>query len=295
MSSNTLLRIKNELRTITDLMEFMEVIKQVATSQFHSLQEKRPKLAETGVATMSTMILERFFRLILPDPAIHPFLKQPGGPGRPAAPLGLIIVTSDEGFVGGLNTAVIQKALETPGSECAHLIVVGERGRLHLTDLKKTFTHFSGPGSQIDDRAVEKLSHYVADWYLERKVGRVLVFYPRFQSFTRQEVDSFQLLPYERPLKGSGEMEPRFKETILEPSAYLIVEYLVRLLLAQKIREVFWDSRLSELAARVLHMDISLQTLQDLKKKFQFQYFRSKHEAVDTSIRESYAGLLLAK
>lgn len=287
MSNSTVLRFKKELRTTTELMELIDVLKRVAASQFHGIEEKR--LKSGGDSARPPVILEDFFQLIPLHQRMHPFL------GAPSEPLGLLVVTSDKGFLGGLNASVIQKALLSPGGERADLMVVGERGKLYLTDLRKRFTYFPREASDTDDQAAARLRDCIADRYLEGSFRRVLVFYPRFISFTHQEVDSFQLLPYELPLKGNGGADLKVTETILEPSAYSIIEYLIRLLLVLKIKEVFWQSRLSELAARTTYLETSFQKLQDLRKKLLFQYFRSKHEATDTSIRESYAGLLLQR
>jgi len=40
MSNSTVLRFKKELRTATELMELIDVLKRVAASQFHAIEEK---------------------------------------------------------------------------------------------------------------------------------------------------------------------------------------------------------------------------------------------------------------
>jgi ATP synthase F1 gamma subunit len=321
MSKSLVMRLKKELRTTTDLMEFVDVLKRVAASQFHSLSEKRqssgwtktdmpskgenstneqaPQESERATAIAHSeaqgpplslrVVLEDFFRLIPPQECRHPFLE------RPSPPLGIVIVTSDEGFLGGLNAAVIQKALSARGGQQAELMVLGERGRIYLKDLNEPFTYFPGVGEHITSQKVERLRDTIVEQYLHGKFASVLVFYPQCFSFTHQEVDSFQLLPYERLPKSPGVASSEPTETILEPSAYSIIEYLIKLWLSRKIHEVFWQSRLSELAGRAMHIEASLQGLGEQKKKLTLQYFRSLHEVTDTSIRESYAGVVSRK
>ena len=67
----------------------------------------------------------------------HPFAK---GEGR----LGIIMITSDEGVRGGLNTRVINTALSYPGAADAQLILIGERGAGYLKDIGRDFTKFPG-------------------------------------------------------------------------------------------------------------------------------------------------------
>lgn len=316
MSQSAVINVKKELRTTTDLMDLVDVLKRVAAQQFQMLDDKRKQSGWTRVEVSSegekpvsqqalqewewakamasakikgpqvslTAVLEDFLSLIPSQQCRHPFMLEA------SPPLGIVIMATDEGFLGGLNALVIQKALAARGDQQAELMVIGERGGMVLRDYDEPFTSFPGVGENINSRDVEKLRDYIVEQYLLRKFSTVLVFYPRCVSFTRQEIDSVQLLPCKRPSPGVASLNPT--EVILEPSAYSIIDYLIRLWLGRKLHEVFWQSRLSELAARATHLEGSLQGLKDQKKKLTLKLFRAKHEVTDTSIRESFAGMI---
>ncbi len=316
MSSSAVISVKKELRITSDLMDLVDVLKRVAAAQFQMLDDKRKQSGWTRVEVPSggenpvgqqplqesewaramagakmkgpqvslTAVVEDFLQLIPPQQWRHPFVQEA------SPPLGIVIMATDEGFLGGLNAGVIQKALAARGDQRAELMVLGERGGMVLRDFNEEFTSFPAVGENINPREVERLRDYIVEQYLLRKFSTVLVFYPRCFSFTRQEIDSFQLLPFKRP--STGNLSSDSTEVILEPSAYSIIDYLTRLWVSRKLHEVFWQSRLSELAARSTHLEASLQGLKDEKKKLTLQYFRSKHEVADTGIRESYAGVL---
>lgn len=319
MSQSAVIKVKKELRSTNDLMMLVDVLKRVAAAQFQILDDHRKQLGWTRIELPSeegadandqppqeseggramgqsmrqgpplsfTALLENFLRLIPTDGCGHPFFQEP------AKPMGIVIMTSDEGFLGGLNAMVIQKALSARGNQEAELMVIGERGNIYLKDLGERFTAFPGVGEHINSREVEGLRDYIVEQFLQRKFGAVQVIYPRCFSFTHQELDSFQLLPCKRSWLKAVSSDPA--EPYFEPSAYSIVEYIIRLWLGRKLHEVFWQSRLSELAVRATHLEASLQGLGEQKKKLTLQYFRSKHEVTDTSIRESYAGVLSRK
>jgi len=319
VSQSAVISVKKELRTTTGLIDLVDVLKRVAAAQFQMLDEKRRQSGWTRVDVPSggenpvgqqplqesewamamagakvnapqislTAVVEDFLRLIPPQQWRHPFVQEA------APPLGIVIMATDAGFLGGLNARVIQKALAARGDQEAELMVLGERGGMVLRDFNEPFTSFSAVGEHINFRDVERLRDYIVGQYLLRKFSTVLVFYPRCASFTRQEIDSFQLLPCVRPSTGVSSSDPT--EVILEPSAYSIIDYLVRLWLGRKLHEVFGQSRFSELAARSTHLEASLQGLKDQKKKLTLQYFRSRHEVTDTGIRESFAGMVSKK
>jgi len=319
MSQSAVINVKKELRTTTDLMNLVDVLKRVASSQFQMLEDKRKLSGWTraelpsgdenlvgheaqqgsdgsramasaklkGPPVSLTAVVEDFLSLIPPRQCGHPFLREA------SPPLGIVMMATDEGFLGGLNGAVIQKALAVRGNQEAELMVLGERGGMVLRDYNERFTAFPAVGEDVVLRDVERLRDYIVKKFLLREFSTVLVFYPRCFSFTHQEVDSFQLLPWKR--SSAGGLSSSSTEPILEPSAYSIIDYLVKLWLGRKLHEVFWQSRLSELAARATHLEGSLQGLKDKKKQLTLQYFRSKHEVADTDIRESFAGMISKK
>ena len=318
MSSSAVINVKKELRTTNDLMDLVDVLKRVAAAQFQMLEDTRKQSGWTRLEVASgnensgasdvlhepdkfiseanaapfpqvslTAVVDKFLQLIPPEQCQHRFLQEA------STPLGIVIMATDEGFLGGLNAAVIQKALAVKGSREAKLMVLGERGGMVLRDHNEEFTSFPAVGEKVNIREVERLRDYIVEQYLLGKFSTVLVFYPRCYSFTHQEVESFQLLPFVRP--SSGGASATATDPILEPSATAIIDYIVKLWMGRKIHEVFWQSRLSELAARATHLEGSLQGLKDQKKKLILQYFRSKHEVADTGIRESFAGMISKK
>ncbi|MBN3039091.1 MAG: F0F1 ATP synthase subunit gamma, partial [Candidatus Omnitrophica bacterium] len=71
------------------------------------------------------------------------------------------------------------------------------------------------------------------------------------------------------------------------------IEYLIYLLLGQKLYEIFGWSRLAELAARFVHLEESTQKLKELNEKLKLEYFRIRHELVDRNMRELFAARAL--
>lgn len=293
--SHLVLRYKKELQTAGELQELMELMKQVTASQFHATQETaeasrgpRGKSARSPVQSPEALAaaMEGFFRLIPPDQRLHPFFDEP------SEPLGLVMLTSDEGFVGGLNASVIEQALLTPGAQQAELIIVGERGRVYLQDLRLRCTPFPSLTSR---GVVERLQQHLITRYLAGRLRHVIVCYPHFYSVARQEPTAYPLLPYRRPRAGGAPAPAASPQTFVEPAGPAIIEYLVTLWVGCKLHDLFQQSRLAELAARITRLELNGRELEDRRRKVRLQYFRAKHELVDSSLRETYAGLQLGR
>jgi F-type H+-transporting ATPase subunit gamma len=275
-----------------ELSGLIDVLKGIASSQFRHLQAKREYFARFN------RCLDSFFEILSMAEVVHPFLNLEFSLSSSC----IVMLTSDEGFLGELNSRVINAGLNQR-RENDTLIVLGERGANSLEELGESFLYFPGITEEIKHEQAEELRDYLIQGYLNKKFGKVVMVYPKFISFAIQEVKTEQLLPY--PLvAGERELEPKIKEPefqiwqtqiLVEPSAERIVDYLIRLWMMQNIYDLFWESKLSECAARVIHLEESSQVVAGLNKKLQFSYFRLLHQLSDNNIREIFASRVSAK
>ena len=100
----------------------------------------------------------------------------------------------------------------------------------------------------------------------------------------------------EKVAKGQAPLDQRRYSTgqvIWESRPQDALEYLITQWMAHRLSTLFATSRLAELAARAVHLEGSYQELQQQEKKLRLQYFRSRHEVIDRSMREIFATQLL--
>ncbi len=274
-------KLKKELELNTELTQLLDVLKGIAASQFRQLEKKKERFAKFMDA------FEGFFQMIDFSVVEHPFAK--GG-----EKLGIIMITSDEGFMGGLNTKVINTALGYSGAENAELIIIGERGAGYLKGIGRSFTGFPGIASEGGYEAALNLKTFIMKEGLAGKFSRLLLFYPRPVSFTVQKIEALNILPCSE-LFAKREKVITQENIIIESSLNNIIEYLVGAWITEKFFEVFEDSKLSEFSARTVHLEESHQVLLQRDRLIRFQYFRSHHEFVDRGMRETFSSQLLRK
>jgi len=83
------------------------------------------------------------------------------------------------------------------------------------------------------------------------------------------------------------------EEIILESPLEGIVEYLVEQKILQQLIEILEDSKLSEFAARAIHLERSGQQLVEEKKGLNLRYFRARHEIIDKNTRELFSAQII--
>ena len=122
-------KLREELDSSTDMTELMNVLKGIAISEFWALAKKQGRFARFMNA------FNGFFNILNFSGIDHPF-------AQPTGRLAILIITSNEGFMGGLNTRVIDAALNHPQAKEAELLIVGEQGAARLSALNQKFTSF---------------------------------------------------------------------------------------------------------------------------------------------------------
>jgi F0F1-type ATP synthase gamma subunit len=130
---------------------------------------------------------------------------------------------------------------------------------------------------------------------LKGNFGRLVLFYPRPVSFMVQKIEQLELLPCNRLFEKESEKIKDWKNVIVESPVDHVIEYLVETWIVQKLFEVFEDSKLAELSARTLHLEESYQTLVQQKKGLRHQYFQSRHELVDSEMRDMFSAQIVRK
>ncbi|MDD5466043.1 MAG: F0F1 ATP synthase subunit gamma [Candidatus Omnitrophica bacterium] len=273
----TLSNIKKDIEFNQGHASLIEALKNIAVAQFR-IHEQKLKSFEKIISTV-----EDFFKLINIDDINCPFLRPQKGL------LGVVVVTSDSGLLGGLNLKVINQALleleKTPGK----LIVIGACGKNYLRETKFSFVSFGGVNDEQRYVQAMQLKDYCLGKVAEGVFGSLKVVYPHPISFTVQRVETLTFLPFLPAQKSNVPVG----DLILESSPADIIQYLVSVWIGQKFYDIFGLSRLSEFAARFVHLEESSQKLKDIEKNLKLQYFRVRHEFIDRNMRELFSARLL--
>lgn len=298
--------IRKQLKFQTEFTQLIEMLKNVAGQQYHLL-EKEKRRFDVFMDSFT-----EFFRVVnlvgVDDPLVNPQVDV----------LGILMVTSDSGLMGGLNNAVIEQSLalaQGRSPEQTRFVVVGVKGAQRISDEKLAFKGFPGVDQTTIFEQAEEVGRYLVHEVVEGRIGRVVCVFPRSHSFTRQSIETLRLLPcadlFEResaehqapeddsPEHGNEVMRLKVlreaRSVVVESSYRDIVEYLVEVWISSRMFEIFEDSKLSEFSARAIHLEGSHQKLQDEQKKLKHEAFRAAHELVDKGMREGFSAQITKK
>lgn len=277
-------QIKKDLDFNLNLYNLIEVLKEIAISQYRILEKKIRTFNEVFGA------LGDIFALLQSSNIQHPLLQAAGR--QP----GVIALTSDAGLLGGLNMGVMSQAIKEAQISRAKLIIIGEKGQMYAQESGLPFVVFKGVKDETRFVQAQELRNYILDEELSLRLGELKIVYPVALSIVSQQVKTLQLFPFSKPeqfreqaSKGPG------LDVVMESQLGDILQYWIYLYLGQKFFQIFGLARLAEFSARFAHLESSKTKIEQLNKDLRLQYFRQRHEIIDKNMRELFAARLVFK
>ena len=290
-------QLREELVFTKEMVDLVDMLKNIAAAQFHQMLKDKVRFNDFMDA------FAEFFRVVNLCDVKNPLVAE--APGKK----GIIIVTSDSGFMGGLNQVVCRAAFEALGDwprEKTAFILLGEKGKNLLDSYELEYKAFKGiDRDAIYEQAVE-IKDYCVKEVLEGRMASLMVAHPVALSFSSQTVRMTDILPCGHLFDERTETEvsirtrgQRFLEemrkVIVESSFSDLAEYLSGVWATSKLFEVFEDSKLAEYSARAMHLEGSVHKLEERDKKYRHMFFRASHEKIDKGMRDSFSATKVNK
>ena len=271
-----IIKLKRDVQFNSEFTKVVDVMKGIAAARFAVLQR------QLSLFEPFTKVAEEMLSQVDLSQIDHPFVHAAGGK------TGIIVVTTDAGFLGGLNNQVVNAATHEAGNESA-FVVIGERGIGAMKDMHLSGTIDAFPGIEDATRTslASAVQEHVVTQALEGSIGSLVVVYPRPMSFSSQKVVVETLLPCTAWVPKRGEQGA--VDLLWESHPAAVLEYVIGRWIGHRLNEIFALSRLAELGARATHLEGSYQELLRIGKKLKHEYHRARHEIIDRSMREIFA------
>ncbi|WP_213780056.1 F0F1 ATP synthase subunit gamma [Caballeronia sp. dw_276] len=289
--------IRGKIKSVQNTRKITKAMEMVAASKMRRAQERmrsaRPyadKIREVA-AHMSAATPE--YR--------HPFMVENQG----AKAAGMILVTTDKGLCGGMNTNILRaallkfKELEQKG-QTIEASAIGSKGLGFLNRLKaKTVSQVTHLG---DTPHLEKLIGAIKvqlDLYSEGKISAVYLAFTRFVNTMKQEAVIEQLLPLSASDfarkdgldKNSEAVTPTSSwDYIYEPDAQTVVDELLVRYVEALVYQAVAENMASEQSARMVAMKAASDNAKTVIGELQLVYNKSRQAAITKELSEIVGG-----
>jgi len=220
----------------------------------------------------------------------HPFMKARGGENR-----ALILVTTDKGMCGSINSNLLRKVSDEFVTDHTRVIAAGRKGAQHATrvgwDLTADFSYSDTPVF-AEARAIARMA---VELFENAEVDHVDIAFTNFINTLSQKPEVQTLLPITE-IKGVqagvegeemvSELQGGTAEFLFEPSAGGVLGALLPHYINFQVHQILLEAKASEFSSKMVAMKNATDNANDLIKDLTLQYNKMRQAAITNELLE---------
>jgi F-type H+-transporting ATPase subunit gamma len=277
--------IRTKIKSVENTRKITKAMEMVAASKMRKAQERmrasRPYAEKIKNVAAHLSFAQAEYR--------HPFLIK----RDVVKNVGLIVVSSDKGLCGGLNTNVLRmsvnqmKTWQTEGKQIS-VSAIGNKGFGFMSRIgAQVKSNITGLG---DTPHLEKLIGTIKvmlDAYIAGEIDQLYICYTKFINTMKQEPTMQQLLP----LSGEQLGAPKGHwDYIYEPEAKPVVDELMMRYIESLIYNAVAENMASEQSARMVAMKSASDNAKNVIGELKLVYNKARQAAITKEISEIVGG-----
>jgi len=281
--------IRSKIKSVENTKKITKAMEMVAASKMRKAQERMRHARPYGdkIRTIASHLAHANTEYR------HPFLIR----RENVKDVGLIVVTSDKGLCGGLNTNALRLALnkvkEWQGEgRGVQVTAIGNKGFGFMQRFSANIvSHLVGLG---DTPNMEKLVGPVKvqiDAYSAGKIGALYIVYTRFINTMKQEPVVEQLLPLPADrLRDDRAATRKNWDYLYEPDARVVLDQLLTRYVEQIIYQAVAENIASEQSARMVAMKAASDNASSVIDDLTLIYNKTRQAAITKELSEIVGG-----
>jgi F-type H+-transporting ATPase subunit gamma len=279
--------IRGKIKSVENTKKITKAMEMVAASKMRKAQERM-----RAARPYSDKIRNLAANLSKATPEYkHPFMHKHDD----AKTAGFVVVTTDKGLCGGLNTNVLRavtvklKELDAQGIK-AESVAIGNKG---LGFLNRVGVKVVSQATHLGDKPhLEKLIGPVKvllDAYAAGKLKAVYLCYTRFINTMKQEPVVQQLLPLSSESLVADKGGPGW-DYIYEPDAQAVIDELLVRYVEALVYQATAENMASEQSARMVAMKSATDNAGSVIGELKLVYNKTRQAAITKELSEIVAG-----
>jgi len=279
--------IRGKIKSVENTKKITKAMEMVAASKMRKAQDRM-----RAARPYSEKIRTVAGNLSKANPEyVHPFMKS-----QPAKAAGMIVVTTDKGLCGGMNTNVLRavtnkiRDLQAQGTGI-EAVAIGNKGLGFLGRIgAKVAAHVTQLG---DTPHLERLIGPVKvllDAYARGELSAVYLGYTKFINTMKQESVVEQLLPLSADALQTDEGPQHGWDYIYEPDAQTVIDDLLVRYVEALIYQAVAENMASEQSARMVAMKAATDNAGNVIAELKLVYNKTRQAAITKELSEIVAG-----
>lgn len=283
--------IRRRIKSVKNTAQITKAMQLVAASKMKKAQDQA--LSGRAYADLLNKVLVNLKEQT--DEEDHPLLKEHEGDREL-----VILITTDKGLCGPLNTNLIRKVAEEASPD-ATFVTVGIKGRQSLTRMKRDLLADFEVKDPVHFAETKPVSEFLMEKFLDGEYDRVKVGFTNFINTISQEPQFETLLPI-RPIDLGRDQDfvgvgkdpeavdvnpgPEYGGYIFEPSPAGVLDAVVPQYVNYQLYQMILESRASEHSARMVAMKAATDNANQMIKDLTLEYNKQRQAAITAELLE---------
>jgi F-type H+-transporting ATPase subunit gamma len=274
--------IRRRIKSIRNTAQITKAMQMVAASKMRKAQQHA--LAGRPYAALMNKVLVSLQKRT--DPRLHPLLAI-----RPVEKELVLIISTDKGLCGALNTNLFREASNFDSAKTA-FVVTGKKARQFIARTKRELLadfELKDAPSFVEAKPISK---FCMEKFLRHEVDKVSVLYTHFINTINQRTVVQTLLPissFDLP-KGEAETEGHAVDPMLgyifEPNAAAVLDAMLPYYVSYQVFQMILDARASEHSARMVAMKNATDNANQFIKDLTLEYNKMRQASITTELLE---------
>jgi F-type H+-transporting ATPase subunit gamma len=277
--------IRTKIKSVQNTRKITKAMEMVAASKMRKAQERmragRPYAEKIRNVAAHISHANPEYR--------HPFLISRDTVQR----VGIIVITTDKGLCGGLNTNILRLVLnqykewESQGEQI-DVSCIGNKGMGFMQRLgANIISNVTGLGDRPQMEKLIGAIKVMLDGYMQDRFDRLVICYTKFINTMKQEPVMEQLLPLSGERLGSPEGSWDY---IYEPDAKLVLDQALTRYIEAVVYQALSENMASEQSARMVAMKAASDNAGSVIDELTLIYNKTRQAAITKELAEIVGG-----
>jgi F-type H+-transporting ATPase subunit gamma len=275
--------IRRRIKAIRNTAQITKAMQMVAASKMRRAQQHA--LAGRPYAALMNKVLVSLQKRT--DPKLHPLLEI-----RPLKKELLLVISTDKGLCGALNTNLFREAATFDETKTV-FVVTGKKARQFIARTKRELLADFELKDSPSFVETKPLSKFCMDKFLKREVDKVSVLYTHFINTINQRTVVQTLLPISSfDFVKSDSAPPTAQDAdpmvgyVFEPNAESVLDAMLPYYVSYQVFQMILDARASEHSARMVAMKNATDNAHQFIRDLTLEYNKMRQAGITTELLE---------
>lgn len=279
--------IKTQIGSVQNTQKITHAMEMVAASKLRKAQDRMQR---------SKPYAEKIRDVVRHLAYAHPEYHHPYLEVRDVNRAGAIIVSTDRGLCGPLNSNLFRSAMKDlkgyqEQSVATDLCLIGHKAEVFF---KRTQANIVASANHLGDApGIDQLIGIVKvmlDAYKNQEIDSLDIYYNEFISAMNQKPKKIQLLPIKTEDEEPADVRQGHWDYIYEPEANIILERLLKYYIESQVYQSVVENIACQQAATMIAMKNATDNANKIIDDLRLQYNKARQAAITREISEIISG-----